>query len=87
MRPVGILRRVDELGRVVLPKELRMAFDINPGDSLEIYTDDDNTVVLKKYQKNCIFCGSTSTLREYMGRLVCENCIKNVNDNKKSRKI
>lgn len=78
MKSLGILRRVDELGRIVLPKELRDIFDINAGDSIEIYTDRDNTIVLKKYQFKCIFCGSNEDLIEHKGKLICQDCIDEI---------
>lgn len=79
MKSIGILRRIDELGRIVLPKELRTAFNIHSGDALEIYTEKDNTIILKKYQQNCIFCGSDENLQEYKGQLVCKSCIDDIN--------
>lgn len=75
MKSLGIVRKIDELGRIVLPKELRMVFDIHPGDPLEIYTDRDGTIILKKYQSRCIFCGSHKNVREYKDNMVCKNCI------------
>ncbi|MBP0979487.1 MAG: AbrB/MazE/SpoVT family DNA-binding domain-containing protein [Oscillospiraceae bacterium] len=78
MKSLGILRRIDELGRIVLPKELRSAFDIRPGDSIEIYTDRDNAIILKKYQHKCIFCGSNDDLVEYKGRMVCQDCVDDI---------
>ncbi len=81
MKSLGILRRIDELGRIVLPKELRTAFNISSGDALEIYTERDNTIILKKHQPNCIFCGSDENLKEYKGQLVCKSCIDDMNKN------
>lgn len=78
MKSLGILRKIDELGRIVLPKELRTAFNIQSGDALEIYTEKDNTIVLKKHQPNCIFCGSDENLKEYKGILVCQQCINSL---------
>lgn len=78
MRSLGILRKIDELGRIVLPKELRDIFDIHPGDSIEIYTDRDNAIVLKKYQYKCVFCGSSEDLLEHRGKLICKDCIDDI---------
>lgn len=75
MKATGIVRRVDELGRVVIPIELRNKFDINVKDPIEIFVDS-NTIVLKKYEPNCVFCGSTKNLVEYNEKLVCEKCIE-----------
>ena len=77
MKSTGIVRKVDELGRIVLPIELRRTLDIAERDELEIYLDDDK-VVLKKYEPSCIFCGSSCGLVTYHGRNVCMECIENM---------
>ena len=69
MKSTGIVRKVDELGRIVLPIELRRTLDIAERDELEIYLDDDK-VILKKYEPSCIFCGSSCGLVTYHGRNV-----------------
>ena len=81
MKSIGIVRKVDELGRIVLPIELRRTLDIAERDELEIYLDDDK-VVLRKYEPSCIFCGSPRNLVTYRGRNVCMECIGNMNDAK-----
>ena len=78
MKSTGIVRKVDELGRIVLPIELRRTLDIAERDELEIYLDDDK-VVLKKYEPSCIFCSSSRDLVSYHGRNVCMECIENMN--------
>lgn len=75
MKSTGIIRRVDELGRVVIPIELRNKFEIAEKDPIEIFVDGSN-IVLKKFEPNCIFCGSTKKLSEYKGKLVCEKCLE-----------
>lgn len=75
MKSTGMVRRVDELGRIVLPKELRNTFDIEEKDALEIYTEG-NTIILKKYEPACIFCGDAGDVVSFRGRNVCKNCIK-----------
>ena len=75
MKSTGIVRKVDELGRIVLPIELRRTLDIAERDELEIYLDDDK-VILKKYEPSCIFCGSSCGLVTYHGRNVCLECIE-----------
>ena len=75
MKSTGIVRKVDELGRVVLPIELRRTLDIEEKDSLEIYVDDD-TIILKKYQPACIFCDNARDVVVYKGKNVCKSCIK-----------
>ena len=79
MKSTGIVRKVDELGRIVLPIELRRTLDIAERDELEIYLDDDK-VVLKKYEPSCIFCGSSCGLVSYHGRNVCLECIENMSN-------
>lgn len=75
MKKTGIIRKVDELGRVVLPIELRRTLDIGEREELEIYLDDDK-IVLKKYETACIFCGNTKKLTTYCEKQVCRDCIK-----------
>lgn len=79
MKSTGIVRKVDELGRIVLPIELRRTLDIAERDELEIYLDDDK-VVLKKYEPSCIFCGSSCGLVTYHGRNICMECIENMSN-------
>ncbi len=74
MKSTGIVRKVDELGRVVLPIELRRTLDINEKDAIEIFVDGDK-VILKKYQSACIFCGQADDIFTYTGRNVCRNCL------------
>ena len=75
MKSTGIVRKVDELGRIVLPKELRVTLNFNEGSALEIFTDND-TVVLKKYAPADVFTGDMDDLVEYMGLKVSLNSIK-----------
>ncbi len=74
MKSTGIVRRVDELGRVVIPIELRNKFGIAEKDPIEIFVDGSN-IVLKKFEPNCIFCGSTKKLSTYKDKLVCDKCL------------
>ncbi len=73
MKSTGIVRRVDELGRVVLPIELRRNLDIAEKDALEIYVDG-NMIVLKKYEPACIFCGDAKDVFIYKGKNICPAC-------------
>ena len=73
MKSTGIVRKIDSLGRIVLPIELRRSLDVGDADSLEIYVDGD-TIVLKKYQPACIFCGSAVDVQTYQGRNICKEC-------------
>lgn len=74
MKSTGIVRKVDELGRVVIPIELRRTLNIGEKDALEIFTEDD-TIILKKYQPACIFCGQAKDVRNLKGKNVCPKCI------------
>jgi transcriptional pleiotropic regulator of transition state genes len=75
MKATGIVRKVDELGRVVLPVELRKTFDIKKEDPLEIYVDGDS-IILKKYEPACIFCGDAKNTKRIHEKIVCANCIE-----------
>lgn len=75
MKSTGIVRKVDELGRIVLPIELRHTLDIEPKDALEIYVDGSN-IVLRKYQPACIFCDDATNVVSFRGRNVCAKCIR-----------
>lgn len=75
MKATGIVRKVDELGRIVLPIELRRTLDIAEKDSLEIYTDG-SAVVMKKYQPACIFCDSAKEIVVFHNKNVCAKCVK-----------
>ena len=79
MKSTGIVRRVDELGRVVIPIELRNKFGIAEKDPIEIYVDG-STIVLKKFEQSCIFCGNTKNLVEYQDKLICKECSKKIGD-------
>ena len=78
MKSTGIIRKVDDLGRIVLPIELRRMLDIAERDELEIFMEGDR-IVLQKYESSCIFCGSSCGLVSYHGRNVCMECIENMN--------
>ncbi len=75
LKSTGMVRRVDELGRVVLPKEIRTVLGIDPKTPLEIFTDGDK-LVLKKYEPFCIFCGSSSHLVAIDDKNVCAECVE-----------
>lgn len=75
MKSTGIFRRIDTLGRFVLPKELRKSLDINQNDYLQIYLDGD-TIILKKSQLSCVLCGSQEDLSDYRDKKICRNCLR-----------
>lgn len=75
MKSTGIVRKVDELGRIVLPIELRRTLNITEKkDALEIFVDA-NQIILKKYEPACIFCGSADEIQIFKGRNICSACI------------
>ena len=77
MKATGIVRRVDDLGRVVIPKELRNTLGIEDGDPLEIFTQD-NLILLRKYAPGCVFCGSAVNLQMIGGKRLCRACISEI---------
>ncbi len=79
VKSTGIVRKVDELGRVVIPIELRRTLGIEVKDALEIYVDGEK-IILKKYEPACIFCGNADEVKMYMGRNICRECIDKMAD-------
>ncbi len=79
MKSIGIVRKVDELGRIVLPVELRRTLDIAERDALEIFVEG-SAVVLKKYRPTCIFCDGVKDLSIYRGKNICPECLKNLRE-------
>ena len=79
MKAIGIVRKVDELGRIVIPKEIKRTLNIEEGDPLEIFVDGEQ-IILKKYEPDneCIFCRGGKFVIEFKGKKVCTNCIKGI---------
>ena len=77
MKATGIVRKIDELGRLVLPKELRDTHNIKRNVPLEIFVDDDK-IILVPYQPTCIFCHSSEDLVEFNDKKVCKACISSL---------
>lgn len=75
MRSTGIFRRIDSLGRFVLPKELRKTLNINQNDYLQIYLEGD-TIVLKKSQFSCVLCGNSDDLSDFHEKKICAKCLE-----------
>lgn len=75
MKSTGIVRKIDELGRIVLPIEIRNTMDIKTRDGIEIFTDEDR-IVLKKYEPACVFCENADDVTYFKGKLVCKDCIE-----------
>ena len=73
MKSTGIVRKIDDLGRMVIPIELRKTMNINKKDAMEIFVDGDK-IILSKYEPACIFCGSADDVIEFEGRTICGSC-------------
>ncbi len=74
MKATGIVRKVDELGRIVLPMELRRTLDIGKEDPVEIFVDE-GSIILRKYEPACVFCGDATDVRNIRGKNVCKKCL------------
>lgn len=79
MKSTGVVRKVDELGRIVIPIELRRTLNIEEKDPLEIYVDGEQ-ILLKKYQPACIFCGDARDVIDIKGKKVCKKCLKDIRE-------
>jgi transcriptional regulator, AbrB family len=79
MKKTGMIRQLDSLGRIVLPIELRRTLGINTKDMLEIFVEG-NSVILRKYEPNCLFCGSGAGLTVYKEKMICRRCLKEINE-------
>jgi transcriptional pleiotropic regulator of transition state genes len=79
VKSTGVIRRVDDLGRIVLPIELRRNLGIDEQDAMEIYVDRD-LIILKKYEPTCIFCGKAENVESYKGKNLCRQCAFELSD-------
>ena len=79
MKSTGIIRQLDSLGRIVLPIELRRSLGIGTKDMLEIFVEG-NSVILRKFESNCLFCGSSRELSAYKDRMICAKCLKELRE-------
>ena len=78
MKATGIIRTIDNVGRFVLPSEVREIFGVrDPGSKLEVFVDNDS-IILKKYEPTCIFCGSLDDIIDYKNNKICKKCIDNL---------
>lgn len=81
MRSTGIVRKIDMLGRIVLPKELRDIYSIEENKTaMSIYTEDDK-IILKKYEPCCIFCKEAKGVINFRGKLICKDCLEDIKEN------
>ncbi len=74
MKSTGVIRKLDELGRIVIPIEQRRALDINLRDPVEINIED-NKIVIRKYHTSCVFCGSAKGVTTFKDKLICKKCL------------
>lgn len=79
LKSTGIVRKVDELGRIVLPIELRRTLGIEEKDRIEIFVDGES-IILRKYQPACIFCDNAKDIINYKGKNICPDCIRAMNE-------
>ena len=79
MKSTGIVRKVDELGRIVLLIEMRRTLDIGEKDALEIYVEG-SSVILKKYKPSCVFCDATKDITVFKGKNICPKCLKELKE-------
>ena len=79
MKSTGIVRKVDELGRIVLPIEMRRTLDIGEKDALEIYVEG-SSVILKKHKPSCLFCDATKDITVFKGKNICPKCLKELKE-------
>ena len=77
IKSTGIIRKVDDLGRIVIPRELRLMLEIQEKDPIEIFVEG-SSIILKKYHPNCVFCGSSRDLHLYKDKLVCYKCKEDI---------
>ena len=77
MKSTGIVRKVDELGRIVLPIEMRRTLDIAEKDAMEIYVDGDG-IILRKYQPACVFCENVKDVVSFKGKNICPDCLEKI---------
>lgn len=79
MKSTGIVRRIDELGRVVLPAELRRTMDMKEREELEIFVDG-NSIVLRKYRPSCLFCDNLRDVVRFKGKNICSRCLRQLRE-------
>ena len=77
MKATGIIRKVDELGRIVVPVELRKKLNISIKDEVEIYVEK-SSIIIKKYDPSCVFCGKSKDLSEFEDKLICNTCLEKI---------
>lgn len=74
MKPAGFIKKIDEMGRIVIPKDIRKTINVSIGDSLQFFIDGDS-IVMKRFPAACVFCGSEDNLTELSEKYICDTCI------------
>jgi transcriptional pleiotropic regulator of transition state genes len=77
MKSTGAVKKIDELGRIVLPKNVRVPMGMNTGDSVEIFTDGES-IILKKFQRSCVFCGESENVVPFGEKRICTACLAEI---------
>lgn len=77
MKSTGMVRKVDELGRIVLPAEIRQSMDIQVKDAVEIFIENDR-IILQKYHPSCIFCSNVDQVVYFNGKRICADCLEKI---------
>ncbi|BBI32340.1 AbrB/MazE/SpoVT family DNA-binding domain-containing protein [Cohnella abietis] len=77
MKATGIVRRIDDLGRVVIPKEMRRTLGVANGDPIEFFVEGDR-IILRKYNPGCVMCGSVTDVKELRGKSICASCVSEI---------
>ena len=81
MKPAGFILKIDQLGRIVIPKPIRNQYNLNLGDSIEVFNENDG-IVLKKYHMCCSFCGKDENLQKFKDVTICEDCLNEIKNMK-----
>lgn len=81
LKSTGIVRKVDQLGRIVIPVELRRNLNVDTEDPMEIFVDED-LIILKKYEPSCIFCGQARNLEIFKNKKICPSCLEDLKEDK-----
>lgn len=81
MKPAGFILKIDQLGRVVIPKPIRTQYNLNLGDSIEVFNENEG-ILLKKYHMSCSFCGNDENLQKFKDTTICEDCLNEIKNMK-----
>ncbi len=81
MKPAGFILKIDQLGRIVIPKPIRTQYDLNLGDNIEVFNENEG-ILLKKYHMSCSFCGNDENLTRFKDTTICENCLNEIKNMK-----